>query len=312
MNKFNGIDHKIQRLYIHWDITTKCNYDCNYCYAKFQYGNDWQKEENYKNIKIILNSIKLSSLPVFLGILGGEPTSSKYYEEIINNISKNILPRNKDNRLYITTNLSKNLEYWKKHPKIKNTFILASFHPEHNQTENDLKIFIEKLKYLKQYFKVKVNIMLDPKFENINKLWLTYLPELVKSNIIIHPHIIYPNGSPFNNLKDIYNNELKSNPFYKEIYSFMEPEYIDDDNNKYTDIDLFSTGKNKFTGWNCYQNNYEINLNGKVNNMCSDNISNLIQNPMYFKNLKKVKSIICKADYCNCDGLLKCKKTREG
>jgi len=317
MKQFNGIDHKKERLYIHWDITTKCNFDCEYCYAKYNYGSDWQKENKRTTIDIILNSLRLSSLPIFLGLLGGEPTESEHYFYILDYVSKNILPRNKDNRLYITTNLSRDLEFWKEHPKLDNTFMLLSFHPQFNKTEKKVIEFIEKVKYLKKYFKVKINIMLDPKFEDINRLWLKYLPEIKQLGIIIHPHIIYPNGSPFNDLKDIYNNELIENPFYKEIYKFMEPEYIlktNDTEETLTDIDVFTSGRNTFKGWKCYQNNYEITYSKNsaiVHNMCSDKTTNLILRPMFFKKLKKVEAVTCTSNYCNCDGLLKCEKIKQ-
>ena len=35
--KQSGLDHMTQRLYIHWDITNKCEYKCSYCYARKEY-----------------------------------------------------------------------------------------------------------------------------------------------------------------------------------------------------------------------------------------------------------------------------------
>lgn len=313
MKKFGGIDHKQERLYIHWDIMTLCNYNCNYCYAKHAYSrnNLWQKQSNKNIIDNVITSLQLSELPIFLGLLGGEPTLSKHYNYIIDKISDKIIQKHDDNRLYITTNLSKDINYWKNHKKITKTFILSSFHPQYNQTEDDIKIFIEKLLYLKDYFKVKINIMLDPKFNNVNKLWLKYLPDISKY-IIIHPHIIYPDGSPFNDLSKIYNNSFEE---YKEFYKYMHPEYIlENINDKLllTDYDVFSNNIQSFKGWKCFQNNYEISSTGEVTNLCfSSEKDNLNKNIFYFKKIKNIRGRICNHEWCNCDGLLKCNKIKE-
>jgi len=311
MKAFQGINHKKNRLYIHWDITTKCNYKCNYCYAENEYSKkeEWNLESNEKNIKSIITSLRLSALPIFLGLLGGEPTQSKYYFKILEEIENNILPKHKDNRLYITTNLSKDLDYWKEHPKIKNTFILCSFHPEYFKinTINKIKKYVEKLEYLNKYFRVKVNIMLDPKYDNITQEWLKILPNISK-DILIHPHIIYPDGSPHNDLQIMYETSFDK---YQEIYKYMCKEYeyiINDKKEHLNDIEVFSKNLNKFKGWKCYQNNYEISFNGLVSSSCFPGTVSLGTNPMYFKKIKEVLSKTCPHNFCNCDGLLKCQK----
>ncbi len=306
---FSGIDHEIQRLYIHWDITTKCNYHCKYCYSwqDYESSNNWQKESDLNTIKKILKSIELSSLPVFLGLLGGEPTLSKYYNYIISYIQDKILIKHNKNRLYITTNLSKSLSWWEKHLKIKNTFILASFHPEYFNNEDDINTFIEKLLFLKNFFKIKLNIMLEPsRIEILNQL-KKYLKKLKENKIIIHPHIIYPNGSPFEDINKIYNNQLY---IFKDFFKYQEPEYIYN-NKKLTDYEVFQKKINTFKNWKCWQNNYEISINGKVQNLCrSIDYSDLTNNILFFKKIKEIKPIKCPHQWCSCDGLLKCKKVK--
>ena len=304
---FQGIDHEIQRLYIHWDITTKCNYSCNYCYAEKHYSaqDSWQKESQKKDIDLIIKTIELSTLPVFLGLLGGEPTTSQHYEYILEQIQEKILPNSNRNRLYITTNLSKPLKYWEEHIKIPGAFLLASFHPEHNTTEKDMDIFIEKLLYLKDYFKVKVNIMLDPNFDDINFKWIDKIKEHnLHELVIIHPHIIYPNGSPFENLNGIYKTSLEK---YESIFHFAQAEF-EYQGLLLKDIDVFSGNLNSFTKWDCYQNNYEISFDGMVSNICFDEEQSLKRRPLFFRNIKEVRARVCPKEFCNCDGLLKCKK----
>jgi len=304
---FQGIDHKLERLYIHWDITTKCNYNCNYCYAKKDYSktDSWQKETQDKIIRTTIASITKSTLPVFLGLLGGEPTTSKYYFEILESLKTKLLPKHKDNRLYITTNLSKDMKYWEDHPKLEKTFILASFHPEYHN-EKSTKEFIDKLKYLRQYFKVKVNIMLDPKFDEVTSLWVNYLENKELKDIIIHPHIIYPDGSPHTDIKRIYKDSITK---YEKLYSYMQNEYFYQ-NKELTDLDVFKNNLNTFKGWDCYQNNYEISYDGYVSSTCFPNRINLVKDILYFRKIHKIVPRKCPHDFCSCDGLLKCKKVR--
>ena len=42
------VKHKIQRLYVHWDVSTQCNFKCTYCYAMKDYGDEWGKIDDWK------------------------------------------------------------------------------------------------------------------------------------------------------------------------------------------------------------------------------------------------------------------------
>jgi len=314
---FGGINHKRERLYIHWDITTLCSYDCEYCYAKYQYTleNAWQKEAQEKTIKAVLNSIKLSTLPVFFGLLGGEPTSSRYFNLIVENIPS-ILKRHSDNRVYITSNLYRSKEWLKQniveaipeeyHNKVK---ILASFHPEYIKDKKTFDEFTEKLLLLNEYFQVKINIMLVENNELGYNLWMKWLQqdEIKNRNFIIHPHLIYPDGSPFRDINEIY----KGLDQFKDLYKYSKKEYIDSNNKEYNDYEVFIKDIHHFKGWTCYQNNYEISFNGTVNQLCGNNkIVSLEKHPLYFNKIKKIKGIKCPMDNCSCDGLLKCEREK--
>ena len=62
---------------------------------------------------------------------------------------------------------------------------------------------------------------------------------------------------------------------------------------------------NRFKGWQCYNNNYEISWDGKVTNICKVKQIDLSFNPLFFKNIKNIEPMICPYKECNCDGLLK-------
>jgi len=300
---FQGIDHQVQRLYIHWDITTVCNYKCNYCYAMLDYNaqQKWNKETKKEYIDIVIKSLQLRSLPIFLGLLGGEPTLSKYYFYILDQLQEKVLGKFDNDRFYITTNLTRDLNWWKEHPKLDKTFILASFHPQYHN-KNTIEDFIEKLLYIKNYFKVKLNIMLDEKFERI--LWnlFPYLKNLKENNIILHPHIIYPEGSPFLNPSESYKK-------FKEFFNLQDPEYIFNDK-KLTDYEVFSQNLHRFKNWYCYQNNFEISLDAKVSRICWNKKYDLKKDIFYFKKIKEIKPKKCIKNFCSCDGLLKCRKIK--
>ena len=144
-----GLGHKIQRLYIHWDITTFCEYKCSYCYAREEYKTNWNRPGNWKKQLKVIEALKRANLPIFLGLLGGEPTSHHKYFELVNIIQKDILPKHKDSRLYITTNGAKDIEFYNRHTisDDKKLYILWSWHPEYNnKTSSDL--FIQKIKLM--------------------------------------------------------------------------------------------------------------------------------------------------------------------
>jgi len=96
--KQTGIGHKIQRLYVHWDITTACEYKCSYCYAREEYKDNWMRPGNWTKQQTVINELSKSTLPVFLGLLGGEPTYHHKYFDMVNKIETDILSKHKDSR----------------------------------------------------------------------------------------------------------------------------------------------------------------------------------------------------------------------
>ena len=312
ITKFYGQGHLVNRLYIHWDMLSKCNYDCSYCYAKRFYKSidKWGFYSNFRLQQHIIKCISYSKLPVFLGLQGGEPTIDKNFLGIIELIETQILPKNEDNRLYITSNVSNdNLLKLSRNPKI---FILASFHPEFS----DAKHFVDVLKALR--FKTRVNLMLI----NDNKHWdtLHFVYNELKhiENLQIHPHFIYTDHS--RGTLDSY-----SEVFYKE-FEYMKSDskefILEMKTREYTskeeitqnfilsDYEVFEQNLNHFYGFKCYNNNHEIDFEGNVKILCKNTKINLLDNPLYFRNIQEIEPMICPHQNCNCDGLLKTLKIR--
>jgi MoaA/NifB/PqqE/SkfB family radical SAM enzyme len=305
-NKQIGLGHLEQRLYIHWDVTTMCEYNCSYCYAMKEYEKNWMRPGNWEKQKRVIDEISKSSLPVFLGLLGGEPTYHHKYWEMLELIDEKILSNHDDNRLYITTNGAKPSTFFEKHKENNNKIrFLWSFHPEF-MTESAYNNFLNNIKIiLKKGYKSRVNVMLHPakKYWKITKDIINELKEL---NVELHPHFIY--STPHETVK-------YSKDFYEEfmfINDFLEKEYVfykeDGTYERYNDIDVFNKKINKFKGWSCLNNNYEINLNCDVNRFCIESKHPLKDD--FFKNIKKIEPIICPHNFCSCDGLLKIKKEK--
>lgn len=298
--------HIRDRLYIYWDITTRCNYKCDYCYARNKYlkTNEWNREVSFNQQILVVNALKFSQYPIYLGFHGGEPTLHNHFFELCDLCLEKCLTHELS-QLYIVTNGSTDVfgEIKKRYcgnPKIR---FLFSFHP--TQSKNP-QTFLDNLKTLvNSNFKTKANILLpiDPQYWELCKDMYLECSKLTKT----HPHFIYDCVDKDEILRDYsedfyqYFNFLKESKCY---YIFEEP---DGTRHRISDYELFRNGLNSFTGWNCWNNNYEILYNGILKKICTGEGVDLTKNPLYFKNLT-IKPMTCTFKYCNSDGVLKCYK----
>lgn len=289
-----GIGHMIQRLYIHWDITTKCNFSCPYCYARKDYRDDWQKTDGWDHQKIVIAAIKAARLPVFVGLLGGEPTLHPRFTQIADSVLDAC--KNKNSRLYITTNGSvKRLRSVCYDPKIR---ILMSMHPGQEHKDPGFRAFFSNLDYMLAHgFKVRINLMLDP--QCIARSLDLYCV-LKDYPVELHPHFIYKSQLNDAALEAYDFNALK-------IIRDAPPEYTYN-NTPVNDYEIFSKGLNKFKGWQCWNNNYEITRDGRVQNICTKREAKLSEDPMFFRRIREITPMICPYNECVCDGLLKIRK----
>lgn len=293
--------HKINRNYIHWDVSTICQLKCSYCYAMKDYKEDWGKIDSWSRQLMVIKNIERSSLPCFLGLLGGEPTIHPRYSELIELCHKAI-SIHKDGRLYVTTNGLQSSEFFTNHIYYKNMYFLWSIHFEYLNYKK-IDNIIENIKIcINKGFKNKVNVMLHPDKKHWDKI--KYIINILNNlDVNIHPHFIYDDG-------DIHKIHPYDEEFYNEFKEFenYEKYFIFEDNNSlemYNDYTLFKNKKTCFKNWSCYNNNFEINAFGKVNILCFNESSDLTRNINYFKNIIETKPRICPHDSCNCDGLLK-------
>lgn len=297
-----GINHLVNRIYIHWDLLTFCNYKCSYCYARKHYEktDEWFKYGNFDTQKHIIKTLSFAKLPVFLGLQGGEPTLDKNFIELFHLMQTQILKKDDLSRLYITSNLSTNK--WEE--IIQNTgkdlkskiFVLASYHPEHKNSEN----FLKNIELIRKHYKTRINIMLLDKPEFLNDLKFVYAELKKYKELQIHPHFIYTEGRKSLEKINFENFGIMRNSNKEFVYN----------GKLYSDFELFENNLNNFYGYNCYYNNYEIDYKGFVKILCKKIKISLRENPLFFKNIDKIEPIICEYKSCNCDGLLKCLKIK--
>ena len=301
-----GAGHKVQRLYIHWDITTVCEHKCSYCYAMKQYEGSWMKPGPWKKQLNVIYELEKSTLPVFIGLLGGEPTSHHRYFEMLDLITDTVLHHD-ESRMYITTNGYKDLEFFEKHRESNGKiYFLWSWHPEYNTKSTSLEFIAKIIAMYEKGYKNKVNIMLHPKKEywELTKFVIDTLNDL--GYIDVHPHFIYKDQHSF--IK--YSKDFYKSFEYLKLLEHKEFIFIDKDQNKnsFSDIEIFENKVNQFKGWKCWNNNYEIGLDCQIQQFCFEDPHPISFN--YFKNIKEIVPKICPFDYCSCDGLLKIKKEK--
>lgn len=306
MKKQYDIKHKIQRNYIHWDVSTQCQLKCSYCYAIAEYKDDWNKIDTWQRQKIVIKSIKRSSLPVFLGLLGGEPTIHPNYTELIE-LCHNAISVHKDGRLYVTTNGLQTNEFFENHKFYPNMYFLWSIHFEFITNKSIENIYRNIQICIDKGFRNKVNVMLHPDKKHWKQIH-NIIDRLETMNVEIHPHFLYDNGN-------VHALHQYPKEFYNEFIRFKDfDEYLIFEDNgvqtKYNDYTIFNNKQTCFTGWDCYNNNYEINAFGTVNRFCFHEKSNLIGNLNFFKNITETKPKKCPHMSCNCDGLLKIYKEK--
>ena len=292
-----------------------CNYNCIYCYARNldYFGQKWLKIPNMEQQKSVVDAISKSHLPFNLGLLGGEPTLYPRFHQLLDYIFEKC-SRNEaystENQIYLVTNGSKSREWFEKLPQNSNFSVLFSYHPEFCKNSE----ILESIKStLNRGIKSKVNIMLHPS----QKIW-PKIEEFYKEcskikNLKMHPHFLYKQSDKY--LWD-YSEDFwvwAKNNFGEFERDIAFEELIGDEtrHHLFNDFEVYSKGINRFNGFNCMNNNYEINIDGSVTIFCKNERYDLIKNQDYFSNITKINPMKCEYDMCNCDGLLKIFKYKE-
>jgi hypothetical protein len=300
------------KLCINWDIYDFCTMKCSYCFNRDNFNKSiFPKDYIIDNILLAISKVKL---PIFLGILGGEPTLFKNYFKILDYIDRNIISKNELSSCYIASNAIRETSWWEKHKYYKNFYFMFSFHSEYaSLNPSYISNFLEIMNIMyNKGFKIRINLVLNnnPDYWQISKDFYEKLYNNL-DKYIIHFHYLY---------YDVHTLFDYSDEFWR-YWEFLEEEdryfytYIDKNNKKnyYNEYQILKNKLNNFKNWQCFYNFYDINKKGTVNNHCfnENNINNnLILNDDYFANIDKINYNTCTHNSCVCDGLLKVYKRK--
>lgn len=288
--KFKSIYDQTNRLYLDWDIHYQCNFDCTYCFQKFDSNLGKKTENTTKNIKFMLTLLEKHKLDFTLGLLGGEPTLNQKDYFLILNTFKSIQKKKPLSEIYVSTNLSKPLSFFKTHPKYNNIYQWVSIHPEYHIDDND---FFNKLELLLETSLDQ--FILSPMLYNLDDRTMSFYEEVYQwflqrkdnYNIIYSPQIIFNDGFIKNNVDTL---DL-TNPIYN---SSIKEFQLDD---KTFTLNEFISNPKSFKGSTCNYNYYNINPDLDCSGLCTEVSFNIKNNPIKFFNLKP-KEIICKMNQC--------------
>ena len=264
------------------DITTLCNYSCEYCYSRPSYEVEWNKDNlNLENVSKLINVCLRTKNKFIFNILGGEPTLSKNFITIIE------LLQSYNFEINIFTNFSKKEDFWK---CIDLSRINSLVIPIHLNQIKDIDYFFNKIDIISQHVKISLRLMLidnDYWFQFINK----YFDKLRSLNQNISIEI-----DPISITIDKYKSLILK---YKDLYNIFSRKIIINDD-FIDEKDLFkyiSTTK----GLECYQNNYLYKIDNYIYDTCSNKRYTIAE--AYFK-FKQNNIIKCEHNFCPCHHFL--------
>lgn len=158
---------------VSWLLGRYCNFKCSYCWS---HGRSDIKDHRptelcLKTIDSIKEQARLNGFNSFhFSLSGGEPTLHPGYFDILNKLAVD-KPNTNYTSIHMTTNLSKNMEWFKEYVTYAKQFdrasITASYHAEYMKNKD---LFAKKLLYLEsQGVHTTINMVMVP--ENFYDLW---------------------------------------------------------------------------------------------------------------------------------------------
>lgn len=275
MNYVDTVDNTVN---LFLDITTVCNLNCNYCFARKE--KEWELKQSVSGIRFILKTILLSPYSFNILLFGGEALAHSEINEIVNicNESTKVVNTviltngvikgdyNMDVRYVFSLHDLSESEYmtFKHHCKIPESLLI-------NMVIKDTDIFKER--YLELYnlgYDIEISQIYDENVKLVEDL--SDLPFL-----------------KYNVRKYSYNNELYNYRDYIKIHRNIKPK----------DIGI------------CYVQELNISVSGDISNDCNNVSSNIFNNPLFFKRYRK--EFNCQRECCmDCTGTIRTSKDIKG
>lgn len=300
MKNFKSIYNQYDHFYIDWDFHYKCNYNCSYCFQKWNNFLN-TKKPNIKNIKIVSFFLKKINYEFTLGLLGGEPTLYEKEYFYILDFLKEIFQDKQESDCYVSTNCSKPIDFYKKHKHYTRIHQWISVHLEYFK-EKDL----DKYLHLKDITdKVIISPIIIPDFPNLNKILEKLYQFSIKNNFEYFPQFLYKNKS-YDNFEFPYQNSY--------LYNQTKKEFIID--NKEFTLNEILLNQEKFNNLSfknfiCYPNYIYINPDNDLGFKCRNLNLNLNRDFKKCLNIKP-KKIKCNFDFCKDFPKLLSEKNKKG
>lgn len=254
------------------DITTKCNLNCSYCFAR--HFKEWEQIQSFKHLSFIEKTLRFSKYKFNIILFGGEALLHPEIKEII----ELFLNSTKTNQVILLSNGLLDEEFYQDE---RITYCLTL----HNYI-NDKQF--EKFNYTCS--KVK-NLIVNLILENSEKFIKRY--EILKNYKI--------------DFSQIYNNDtIVENIFLPDI-DYQGKDYIYNSTMNYKNFFLKHKEMNIDDIEYCFVKELNIDIKGNIINTCAGTSINIFENPLFFKtydNKLKCKHKICK----DCTGTIRTTK----
>lgn len=162
----------------HWDVTSRCNYRCEYCtYLK--------RDESFYSFDHVIKIIEFydylyENYNLCLTLFGGEPTIHPDFLRIIDRLGRSIYP------LQVFTNLSRSKEFLREACSIRDDLkFFASFHHQYSNADE----FIEKVDILREMgAEVHAKIMWDSRKKDEIKSIYERVSGTKSIDMVYHPN----------------------------------------------------------------------------------------------------------------------------
>jgi organic radical activating enzyme len=266
-----GNDDDVIDLFI--DITTKCNLNCSYCFAR--HFKEWEQVQSLKNLKYIEKILKFSPYKFNIIFFGGE---ALLHPEI-NEIKDLFLNSEKTNKVILLSNGLLDSEFYKD-DRINYCLTLHNY-----IKEEQFNIFLNNCSHVKNLL---VNLMLEKSEKFLNRYEKLKQYKLDFSQIYNHQTIVENIVLPEIDYQDddyIIGEETFN---YKDF--FLKHKEINVDDIEY-----------------CFVKELNIDIRGNISNDCLNTNINIFDNPLFFKsynNRYKCSHGTCK----DCNGTIRTTK----
>jgi len=281
-----------------------CQQHCTYCYARNDLASHWNTIMDEKMSKSVIEMVGRSSLPISLIFLGGEPTLHPHYLELLD-LWDELCNKKSDlkHMLEITTN-GLRTDIFEQMRYIENLTITFSFHP----TEVDFEQFFKTIKIVQDLgINANINILILER-EKFYPLIRKAIARSEEMGLPIQPTLL---NSYIERRKTGKNKQQEE--FIKEvgkdkvgiIKTIVEVDGKDFEKDLAL-IDFYMQDYHFMKGITCYQGAYNIDVFGRLKNVCLDKGSGIpvLHNLDYFEKIKTMRPVTCPLESCNCSEYL--------